>query len=96
MARRAALSAAVWAAKGVPFFAPLNPLEPADAQEIASPDWSVIVTIVLLKVELMWATPLGMFFLLLRGPVFRVGLAMVLSLNHYKHRQSIDSQKTRY
>jgi len=37
IARRAALSAAVWAAKGVPFFAPLNPLDPALAQEITSP-----------------------------------------------------------
>lgn len=51
IARLAALSAAVWAAKGVPFFAPLNPLEPEEAQEIVSPRVSEMVTIVLLKVE---------------------------------------------
>jgi hypothetical protein len=28
----------------------------------------------------MWATPLGIFFLLLRGPVLRVGVAMVVML----------------
>lgn len=49
-----------------------------------------MVTIVLLKVERMWATPLGTFFLLLRGPVFRVGLAMVLQLN----QMNIDNQQT--
>lgn len=49
-----------------------------------------MVTIVLLKVERIWATPLGTFFLLLRGPVFRVGLAMVLQLN----QMNIDNQQT--
>ena len=43
-------SAAIWAAKGVPFFAPLNPLLPADDQDIVSPFKSLIVTIVLLRV----------------------------------------------
>jgi hypothetical protein len=39
-----------------------------------------MVTMVLLKVERIWATPLGIFFLPLRGPVLRVGLGMALSL----------------
>jgi hypothetical protein len=51
IARRAALSAAVCAAKGVPFLAPLNPLDPAEAQEITSPFGAVIDTIVLLNVD---------------------------------------------
>lgn len=53
MAFLAALSAAVWAANGVPFFAPLKPHEPALAQEMASPRLSEMVTIVLLKVDWM-------------------------------------------
>src|SRR3954454_13739963 len=54
----AAFSAARQAAKGVLLRAPLNPTVPADAHEIVSPLVSVIVTIVLLNVALMWATPL--------------------------------------
>jgi len=50
-ASKAAFSAAVWAAKGVPLRAPLNPELPEDAQEIVSPAIFVIVTIVLLKVD---------------------------------------------
>src|SRR5581483_4396881 len=53
----AAFSAARPAAKGVLFRAPLKPTVPADAQESVSPFVSVIVTIVLLKVALMCATP---------------------------------------
>ena len=49
----AAASAVVWAANGVDFLAPLNPRPPAEAQEIALPMRSVIVTIVLLKVAWM-------------------------------------------
>src|SRR5207253_6506338 len=45
------------AANGVLLRAPLNPAVPADAQEIVSPLVSVIVTIVLLNVALMCATP---------------------------------------
>src|SRR5206468_2750295 len=62
----AAFSAARPAAKGVLLRAPLNPTVPADAQEIVSPLVSVMVTIVLLKVALMYAmprvTPLRIFF----------------------------------
>src|SRR4051794_28676452 len=63
----AAFSAARPAAKGVLLRAPLKPTVPADAQLIVSPLVSVMVTIVLLKVALMWATPrvtpLRIFFL---------------------------------
>src|SRR5689334_4453560 len=57
-ASEAAFSAARPAANGVLLRAPLNPTVPADAHEIVSPFKSVIVTIVLLNVALMWATPL--------------------------------------
>ena len=57
MARRAAASAAIWAAKGVDFRDPLKPTLPAVAQEMVFPSWSVMVTIVLLNDDLMWATP---------------------------------------
>jgi hypothetical protein len=51
MAFLAALSAALWAAKGVLFLAPLNPCVPAEAQVITFPDLSDRVTIVLLNVD---------------------------------------------
>ena len=57
-----ASSAASCAAKGVDFLEPLNPLLPEDDHEMVLPDVSVIVTIVLLKVELIWAIPDGIFF----------------------------------
>src|SRR5437867_2161665 len=64
----AAFSAARPAANGVLLRAPLKPTVPAEAQEIVSPLVSVIVTIVLLNVALMWAiprvTPLRIFFFL--------------------------------
>ena len=47
----AAASAAVAAAKGVDFLEPRNPISPAEAHETALPLISVIVTIVLLKVD---------------------------------------------
>src|SRR5215470_11118498 len=53
-ARSAAVSAARWAAKGVHLRLPLKPTVPADAKHSVSPLVSVIVTIVLLKVALMW------------------------------------------
>ena len=48
-----ASSAASWAANGVDFLEPLNPLFPEDDHEIVLPVLSVIVIIVLLKVELI-------------------------------------------
>src|ERR1043166_6840494 len=56
-ARSAQVSAARWAAKGVLLRLPLKPTVPADAKHRGSPLVSVMVTIVLLKVALMWAMP---------------------------------------
>src|SRR5204863_4960704 len=57
VARSAHVSAARWAANGVLLRLPLKPTVPADAKHRASPLVSVMVTIVLLKVALMWAMP---------------------------------------
>ena len=54
----AAVSAAIPAAKGVDFFDPLNPELPVDAHAIVLPSLSVMVTMVLLNVARMCATPL--------------------------------------
>src|SRR5690606_39027023 len=56
-ARRAAASAAIWAAKGVDLREPLKPTWPEEAQLMTAPFGSVRVTIVLLNVLLMWACP---------------------------------------
>src|SRR5438094_989299 len=61
-ARRAAASAASCAANGVDLRDPLNPTFPALAHEMVWPSRSVMVTIVLLNVDLMWACPWEMFF----------------------------------
>src|SRR5271166_5466035 len=53
----AATSAARWAANGVLLRLPLKPTVPADAKQRVSPLVSVMVTMVLLKVALMWAIP---------------------------------------
>ena len=56
-------SAASCAANGVDLREPLKPAAPALDQASAPPDGSVIVTIVLLNVDWMWATPDWTFFL---------------------------------
>ena len=56
---RAAASAAIWAANGVPLREPLKPTEPALDHDTTSPCGSVIVTIVLLKVACTCAMPSG-------------------------------------
>jgi hypothetical protein len=56
-ASRAACSDATVAAKGVLFLEPLNPALPLEPHAIVLPRGSVIVTVVLLKVALTWATP---------------------------------------
>src|SRR6187455_820814 len=66
IARRPAASAAICAANGVDLREPLKPTVPADAHEITAPVGSVIVTIVLLNVLLMWASPTATFFFSLR------------------------------
>src|SRR5439155_4843353 len=57
VARSAAVSAARWAANGVLLRLPLNPTVPAEANVSVSPFVSVMVTMVLLKVALIWAIP---------------------------------------
>src|SRR5215470_9693734 len=66
MARRAAASAASWAANGVDLREPLKPTCPADAHEITAPVGSVMDTMVLLKVLLMCACPWETFLRSLR------------------------------
>src|SRR5665648_11986 len=61
IATLAQVSAAICAAKGVLLREPLNPREPALDQESAFPLVSVMVTMVLLNVDLMWAIPLSIF-----------------------------------
>src|SRR6516225_7155929 len=53
----AQVSAARWAANGVLLRLPLKPTVPADAKHNVSPLVSLIVTMVLLKVALIWAMP---------------------------------------
>src|SRR5262245_56350875 len=62
IARRAASSAASWAAQGVDLRDPLKPLDPALDHAMAFPFTSVIVTTVLLKEDWMWAIPTETFF----------------------------------
>src|SRR5271163_1940516 len=70
-----ASSAAIWAAKGVDLREPLKPIVPAEDQEMVLPCASVMVIIVLLNVELTWATPDTMFLRSLRRTRF-ASLAM--------------------
>src|SRR6266536_3232139 len=74
-ARRAACSAASWAANGVDFRDPLNPTLPALAHESVFPSRSVMVTMVVLKVDLMWACPCETFFFSRRRGFLVLGLA---------------------
>src|SRR4051812_35339140 len=60
-ALRAASSAAICAAYGVDLREPLKPIVPADDHEIVLPCASVMVIMVLLNVELTWATPDAIF-----------------------------------
>src|SRR4051794_25062513 len=66
IARRPAASAAICAANGVDLREPLKPTVPAEAHEITAPVGSVIVTIVLMNVLMMWASPWATFFFSLR------------------------------
>src|SRR4051812_31397100 len=86
MARRPATSAAIWAAYGVDLREPLKPTVPADAHAITPPVGSVIVMIVLLNVDLMWAWPDTTFFFSLRrtflAAVLRPAVAMFWVLSY--------------
>ena len=76
IARRAASSAASCAAKGVLLREPLKPREPADDQATVAPLMSVMVTMVLLKVDWMCAMPVETFlrtFYFCLGPLPVVG-----------------------
>src|SRR5512134_952054 len=78
-AARAALSAAICATYGVDLREPLKPTLPALAHDTVFPCRSVIVMIVLLNVDLMWACP-WTTFLRSRRLVFRaLGFAMLCS-----------------
>src|SRR5213592_1108317 len=68
MPLRAAASAVTCAANGVDLREPLKPAPPADSQAMTLPSRSVSVTIVLLKLDLMCATPTGMFLRTRRRP----------------------------
>src|SRR5204863_7874003 len=68
MPLRAAASAVTCAAKGVDLREPLKPAPPADSHASTFPSRSVSETIVLLKLVLMCAWPMGMFFFGLRRP----------------------------
>src|SRR5204862_7183825 len=76
-ARRAAASVASCAANGVDLREPLNPTFPALAQERVFPARSVIVTIVLEKVDLMCACPCRTFFFSFLRVFLALGFAMI-------------------
>jgi hypothetical protein len=59
----------------------LKPTPPEDAQDMTAPEGSVMETMVLLKVDLMWAWPTAMFFLTLRRGLRAadLGAAMIFS-----------------
>src|SRR5690606_29521396 len=86
MAALAAASAAICAANGVPFREPLKPMVPELAQEMVLPCGSVMVTMVLLNVDLMCATPLSTFFRsrrLVRVVPFRAAISCPPIIEHY-------------
>jgi hypothetical protein len=70
IALRAAFSAASWAANGVDFREPLSPTWPDEAHAMTAPVGSVMDTIVLLNVDLMWACPCATFFFSRRRTFF--------------------------
>src|SRR5262245_5305119 len=73
---RAAFSAASCAANGVDLRDPLKPTLPALAHDRVFPCRSVIVTIVLLNVDLIWAWPWTTFFFSRRRAFFALGFAI--------------------
>src|SRR5207245_10110129 len=74
--RRAAASAANWAANGVDLRDPLKPTLPALAHDSVFASRSVMVTIVLLNVDLICARPCEMFFFSRRRGFFAFGFAI--------------------
>src|SRR6266540_3247989 len=96
---RAALSAATCAANGVPLRDPLNPTVPALAHATTFPCGSVIVTIVLLKVEWMFTIPSGtarltFFFRCVgRSPAF--GMSRLLVFHEFTSASGLASYRLR-
>src|SRR6195952_4389024 len=80
---RAADSAASCAANGVDLREPLKPTPPDEAQLITAPVVSVIETIVLLNVDLMWACPIATFFFSLRRGL-RAAFGAAMSVLSYE------------
>src|SRR5258708_14404413 len=74
---RAQAAAVTGGANGVDCRGPLNPAEPADSHAITFPSLSVRATIVLLKLVLMCAWPMAMFFLTLRRVRPRVAACLL-------------------
>src|SRR6056297_1061588 len=81
----AASSDACCAANGVPLSEPLKPFIPALDQETTLPLGSVIVMMVLLKVDWICTTPLSIFFLTFFFVRARLTFAMIspLLINDY-------------
>src|SRR5699024_10995722 len=77
----AAASAAICAAKGVDLREPLNPSAPAELQPITLPWTSVMVTIVLLNVERIWAIPVSTYFFTRRLRAFAFLVLRALGLS---------------
>ncbi len=73
----AACWAAIWPANGVLFLLPLKPHVPELAQQRVSPLVSVIVTVVLLNVALIYAMPAATFRRVFRREVVEAALATV-------------------
>src|ERR1041384_330676 len=79
IALAAASPAATCAANGVDLRLPLKPRAPADDQEMTFPETSVMVMIVLLKVDWIWTTPLRMLFLPFRRAFFAAAAASTVA-----------------
>src|SRR5215469_14740238 len=67
------------AAYGVDLREPLKPTPPDEAQLMTAPDGSVIETMVLLNVDLMWAWPTAMFFFSLRRALRAVAFGAAIT-----------------
>src|SRR5436190_12445124 len=90
MPLRAAASAVTCAANGVDLREPLKPAPPADSHARTLPSRSVSVTIVLLKLDLMCATPTGMFLRTRRRPPRRAGRCRAIDYFFTFFRPAID------
>ena len=71
------------AAYGVDLREPLKPTPPDDAHAMTAPVGSVIETIVLLNVDLMWAWPSAMFYFSLRRGLRAAALGAAMKVFSY-------------